>query len=91
MEQPVAQVAGLCNGLLLVALLVCSFSRKRSRTPQRQSKRAGNKRRRREGTVDDLLELEDRMFLRMMRMPKDLFSQLARLLSNAPIPFHAPI
>jgi hypothetical protein len=82
---PIAHVAGLSNGLLVLFLVLSASIRKRSRTPERESKRAPNKRRRREGTVDDLLDLEDRIFLRMMRMPKDLFSQLARFLLESPL------
>ncbi len=68
-----------CMSVLLIILLAASTTRKRISFIVRG--RAGNKRRRREGVVDDLFELNDAEFLRMMRMPKVMFLQLASLIT----------
>jgi hypothetical protein len=72
---PLHELSVLTNGMLIFILVCCSLKRKRCKpfpTP-----RAPNKRRNREGIIDELLELDNHSFTRMMRMPPDLFQSLA--------------
>ncbi len=71
-------VSALSAQIVLICALVSAFIGRRKR-PMTWSVigRTPNKRRKREGIVAELLELPDATFLRMMRMPKHLFLQLA--------------
>jgi hypothetical protein len=58
---------------VVLTLLLATMKRKRFVV----TGRAANKRRRREGIVEELFQLDDATFLRMMRMPKNIFKSLA--------------
>jgi hypothetical protein len=67
----------VANVLLSACRPSSVFRRKRS-CPFVVKNRKPNKRRKRQGIVQELLDLDDPIFLRMMRMPKDMFLELAR-------------
>jgi len=66
-------ISSLLPCMAVVLILLATMKRKRFVV----TGRAANKRRRREGIVEELFQLDDATFLRMMRMPKNIFKSLA--------------
>ena len=74
---PNAMALSALSAQFIFALTLLAVGKKRKRTCSRHA----NQRRRREGSVEDLMGLDDFAFTRMMRMPKSVFTQLAALVT----------